>query len=159
MRENIEKINKYFASILGVDNITISVGVMGHMNSVLSERDSKEMIGIYFNKKKIYFNTSTNVLSTYCPVHSGALRVHDEIVTLECDDYFKWVVFFKGFDDDYLKSTVCTEIRKVSKTENVLLDVPNKEKVENTINNIISSMACKPTNTEINMARAFSRLD
>jgi hypothetical protein len=87
------------------------------------------------------------------------LRVHNEIVTLECDDYFKWIVFFKGFDDDYLKSTVCTEIRKVSKTENVILDIPNKEKVENTINNIISSMPYKPTNAEINMVRAFSQLD
>ena len=155
MKEDIEKIREYFCSILGIDNIRI----MTSRNFQLDERDNKAMIELYFNRKKLYFDVCNNTLYTFCPVPSGALRVHDEIVTLECDDYFKWVILYKAFGEDYLKGTVCTEIRKVSKNENILLDVPNKEKVENFLANAISTLPNQPTNVEMAMIRAFSRLD
>jgi len=46
----------------------------------------------YFNRKTLYFNRNTNVLTALCPLNSSQLKFHKEIIKIESNENFRWVL-------------------------------------------------------------------
>ena len=66
-------------------------------NIVIESRDfcksaDEYCIDKYLTKKTLYFNKQKNVLTALCPVNSSSLKYHNEIVKLESNVNFRWIV-------------------------------------------------------------------
>lgn len=135
MKEHFKKLKDYFISILKVDDIKFLAGSRFGMVEI-NEETSRYDVTDYFKTKKLYFDSNTNTLMTFCPYNGSQLKNHPEISTLQCDDYFKWIILFKVFNENYLKRTVATPIRRICGDEYTIIDTPNQKIVSETIDKI-----------------------
>ena len=135
MKDYFKKLKDYFISILKIDDIKILVGSRFGCVEINEDTPRYDVID-YFKTKKLYFDSNTNTLMTFCPYNGSQLKNHPEISTLQCDDYFKWIILFKVFNENYLKRTVATPIRRICGNECIIIDIPNQKIVLETIDKI-----------------------
>lgn len=85
MRDYLNKTISFFEELLSFKKIVIE--------SVEFTADADEYdVDKYLTRKTLYFNKNTGVLYALCPLPSASLKFHKEIVKLESNVNFRWIV-------------------------------------------------------------------